>query len=111
MDAAGVEVEIARLAAHNAAQAGNEDPPIQDFVAGPSMIRTPEPPMTDPQMENMITDAAVRSQDQRIIDAMAFWTGPVNKKGRPKPQELSAALGFGVTRQRRNALWLKLTGR
>ena len=99
---------IAARAAKKAAQAGNEEPPIQDFVAGPSMNRTPEPPMTDSQMENMLTAAAGRSQDRRILDAMRTWTGPVNKKGRPKPQELSDALGFGVTRQRRNALWLRL---
>ena len=105
-------------------------PPIQDFVAGPSMLRTPDAPMTESKTESLVDDAAAerraeewrktgkqaeanvreqaRSQDDRILDAMRTWTGAVNKKGRPLPKELSAALGFAVTRQRRNALWLTL---
>ena len=41
----------------------------------------------------------------RILDAMRSWTGPRNKKGKPKVGALSEALGFTVTRERRNALW------
>ena len=44
-------------------------------------------------------------QDNRVIDAMRSWTGPRNKKGRPKAGALSEVVGFGVTRERRNELW------
>ena len=44
-------------------------------------------------------------QDNRIRDAMRSWTGPRNRKGRPKVGALSEALGFVVTRERRNVLW------
>ena len=47
-------------------------------------------------------------QDNRVIDAMRSWTGPRNKKGKPKVGALSAAVGFGVTRERRNELWAQL---
>ena len=43
--------------------------------------------------------------DQVILDAMRAWTGPTNKKGKPKPSALSADLGIVVTREKRNELW------
>ena len=85
------ELDEARLAEHNAAQQREFDEHQQrarDAIAA--------------------REAQGQSQDDRIIEAMAFWTGPANKKGKPKPSGLSEALGFEVTRERRNALWLKL---
>ena len=95
------ERDVAKLAEHNAAQQRESDEHQQrarDAIAARAAKKAAQ-------------DAAVRSQDDRILDAMRTWTGAVNKKGRPKPQELSAALGFEVTRERRNALWLKLEER
>ena len=55
----------------------------------------------------MNTDT-VDGSDNRILNAMGSWTGPVNRKGKPKTRALSEVVGFGVTRERRNALWAKL---
>ena len=57
-----------------------------------------------------ISTEVVERQDAIALIAMRVWTGPVNKKGRPKPSALSAMVGFGVTRERRNRLWAIVEG-
>ena len=56
-----------------------------------------------PQSTEMVERA--ESQDRRLLAAMRDWTGPVNKKGKPKLSPLELKVGFYVTRQRRNRLW------
>ena len=49
-----------------------------------------------------------RIRDNRILNAMGSWSGPVTRKGKPKTGALSAVVGFAVTRERRNRLWAQV---
>ena len=68
--------------------------------------RPPEPAMFVDTAWKATGTKPSESKRDIILAAMRSWTGATNRKGKPKVRELSAIVGFEVTRKVRNELYI-----